>query len=355
MKKQTKTLVILAVVLVVLIGAYAGLRLWNNTLEEAEAKASEVAVITLSKLEDISSISFEYEGETLNFSKNSDGQWEYADDQAFPLDESFITTIETTLMDLSAERGFENIEGDESYGLSEPSIWLSAETTSGDSFKISIGSLSGSGSGYYAKVEGDDLIYVVSSDLVSSISYSLLDLVELETFPALSEENIVTVALTSNSGTVNLKKETSTYETTSETDTGEVDENGDAIYETTTNDVTEYTWYLETESSWEEIPEDSSGLSSLLSELASLSFTSCYNYNADSDVFDECSLGDPAYTLTVTYDGGVMELRLGGTDGSGNYYGVLDDSNAINTISSSALSTILTLNDDILLSAEAEE
>ena len=337
MKKQGKQLIILLVIVAVIAGGYFGLRAWNSSQEEAEAQASADAVVYLSTLEDISEISFSYEGETMDFVK-TDNVWTYAEDGDFPLDTSYLTALETSLKSLTALRSFENVEGDAAYGLEDPALWVTAKTTGGDEVRIDIGDATGSN--YYARLADDDLIYAIASTLVTKLSYSLMDLAEPETLPTLTEADIETVTLESASGTLNLRK---TAEVTQEnvlTDTGEVDDDGNAIYETTTEDVTTYIWEKETDSGWVTLPEDGTTLSDLVSELTGLAFAACYDYKATDEDLAACGLAEPAYCLTITYSAGEMTLLIGNAVDSA-YYAMLAGSSQIDTLAYTKTITLL--------------
>ena len=58
MKKQTKQLLALAGVLVLCVGVYAGLRVWNAGAEEREAAAADYVV----QLTDVTALSFDNGG-----------------------------------------------------------------------------------------------------------------------------------------------------------------------------------------------------------------------------------------------------------------------------------------------------
>lgn len=334
MKKQTRTLIILAAVLVVVVAAYFGISAWNRSQDEAKTKAAEDSAIPLVRLTDVTSISLEYPDETLNFTKDVDGVWEYADDPAFPLDETLLVSLEGELSNLDALRSFDNQDGYSAYGLEEPAIRLTAETSSGGSFVLNIGNISGSGSGYYAYVQSDDLIYTVSEELVTSLSYTLMDMAAVETFPALTEENITSINLFLNGRILDITKDTQSDE----------------------SDELTYTWYLQLDGESAEIPSDSSALQSMISELGALSFDSLYSYTADSETLASCSLDSPAYILTVGYEVGTMSLKLGGTNDKGNYYAMLDDSPYIYLLDSSLVEAIVTLDDNnIMLGTDDSE
>lgn len=352
MKKQTKHILILSAVLVICVGAWLGLRAWNAYREEQDAAQQEAEIIRLASLEDITSLSFENDGTELAFEKQ-DGTWVYAGDADFPLDQSYLENLETLLSDLTAVRGIEDADTMEAYGLASPPCQLTAGTSSGDSFQIYIGEASGDN--YYARLEGSETVYTITSDLVSGISYELLDLAQLETFPTLSEENLESVTVDTGDSRIELIKETNQSEADVLQDTGEVDEDGNAIYETVTETVYTYTWYIPGDNDpKQEIPEGSSSLAGLLDVLSALAFDSCYSYQADDEAISATGLDSPS-TVTVTYDEGTVILLIGDTDGDGNYYAMLEGSDMIHILSYDQAEVPLILDETSLLDAAEEE
>lgn len=234
MTKQIKQLLILVGVLVVLLGAYIALRVWNAGAEErAEAQADYVLT-----LEDIQRLTWDYSGEDLDFLKSGES-WTWAPDSAFPLEESNLTGLEETLASLKAQRVIEAPDALADYGLDTPDMTLTVETGS-DTVKLLIGDMTGSD--YYVMVEGEDRVYTIDSTLITYLECSLMDMMVLPDIPSMSESNVEQVEVTLTDGTTHqLTKVTETREETVETDTGETDENGEAVTETTTQTVTVYT------------------------------------------------------------------------------------------------------------------
>jgi len=349
MTKQAKQLIILVLALGACIGAYFGLRAWNQSKEDQEAAASQAAVIRLAELTDITSISFENSGTVLSFEKQDD-KWVYADNTDFPLDVTYIETIATLLADLQAVSSYEDADTLAAYGLDSPSYQLTAETKGGDSFQIYIGDLTGSY--YYARVEGSDAVYTIAEDLVTGISYQLLDLVELETFPTLSQENLE--AVTFSIGNLTLTKNATATDIEVEQDTGEVDENGDAIYETVTQTNYTYTWYIGDIETGQEISSGNTILTGLLDALPLLSFSSCYNYAPDDAAFAACGLDGNATKITIEYAEVTVVLLIGNAaDEAGSYYATLEGSDMIYIMSSTYTSVLLNV-DETGLTAESE-
>lgn len=328
MTKQIKQLLILVGVLVVLLGAYIVLRVWNAGAEErAEAQADYVLT-----LEDIQRLTWDYSGEDLDFLKSGES-WTWAPDSAFPLEESNLTGLEETLASLKAQRVIEAPDALADYGLDTPDMTLTVETGS-DTVKLLIGDMTGSD--YYVMVEGEDRVYTIDSTLITYLECSLMDMMVLPDIPSMSESNVEQVEVTLTDGTTHqLTKVTETREETVETDTGETDENGEAVTETATQTVTVYTWYLDGEALSDGAVDD------YLTDLGALYVSAAHAYRAESSEVISCGL-TAAERLTIVLtqtdeDGETVEeqvdLRVGNDDTSGSYvYVTLNDDSDTPTI-----------------------
>lgn len=312
MKKERTLLIVLLAVLIVCAGVYAGLKAWNGGADDREdAQATRVA-----SMEDISEISFTNQYGTFSFTL-TDGTWAYADDPDFPLDGSYLDTLAGTLSDLKAVRAFPSPDALAGYGLDQPAGTISAGNGSGEQVTIFIGNTAGSG--YYAKVDGEQTVYTISSALPDAMQYKLNDLAVIAPIPAALEESLTQIEITQGETSVLLTKETVTAEPPAETDAPA--ESAQPVESQAP--VTEYHWYKG------ETSLDQNGiLSSALSTLAGMSFTACHDYKPDGAALAACGLDSPT-VLTVTAEGSGYTLEIGAASESGGYYARLDGSGPI--------------------------
>ena len=222
MKKQTRTLVVLAVLVVACLGGYFALKGWNQAQEEAEHTY-------LAQLSDVSHITFDKDGLEMSFTYDGDAVWTYDGDETFPLDGADLDAIAQLFESLEAQKVIREPEDLSSYGLDEPLRTVTAEgqPTDGES-AASVTILLGDevDGAYYAMVEGDEeTVYTIPSDLFDKTDCTLLQLGQAEQLPSLKEENVEAVELSRNGQTVSLTKtaRTETFET------GENDEEGNPI------------------------------------------------------------------------------------------------------------------------------
>lgn len=179
--KRGKKLLLLCLTLIVVAGAaLAAVKfIPDETVEETET----IAVYTVTA-EDIDALAWDYEGESLSF--DYDGSvWSYTDDADFPLQQSYPSAMTNAVSEITATKVIEAVDDLAEYGLDEPVC--SITVTSGDAAAtIDIGDETSLDGLRYVSV-GDGNVYLVSSDLLTNFSYGLYDLVSMESLPDMSD------------------------------------------------------------------------------------------------------------------------------------------------------------------------
>lgn len=375
---KKKNLIVLLIVFVALIVVYAATSAYSDYAqrkqEEQEQEESEANRIWITDIEEVREISYDNGTDSLAFVKE-DEEWKYKDAEDFPLVQSYLTALEETVSHLEATRKLEGGDELEAYGLAEPAAMVTVTDSDGNETTLGIGN--SVDSEYYLVVEGEDIPYTVSSTLYNEIQYSLYDMVEIEEFPDLSEDTLVSVEVTNESGTYTLERlevgtatladattadatdadaatvseaqtETEQEEIETEADTQEQDQTETESEEETEEET--YAWYLNENGKRFEI-ENESLCNTLLNDLYSLSFESCENYKGDETELEEAGLSQSDISFTVTYldeDGEEAEFTvIVGTqkeqeedDTSTVYYARFSDSQAINTLSDTVVEDI---------------
>ena len=109
----------LLLVLILLLAAYFGIRLWNKKQEEKQEAKKESDIIYITDLKGLIGINYDVGNGNITLEKQDDG-WIYTMDQDFPLAQSYPEQRAETFGKLKADRELE--DGDElaAYGLDEP-------------------------------------------------------------------------------------------------------------------------------------------------------------------------------------------------------------------------------------------
>lgn len=352
MKKQTKQLIVLAVVLAVVVVVYAGLRMWNRAQEEKESVVDEPQ--TLTGLLDLTQLSYTTEdGIKLTFHKEGE-TWVSSDEPELPLVQESISELEELFCALTYERSLKEHDELVGYGLGPAVRSVTGIDGDDNTCTILLGNEIDYEDIFYAMVEGRDVVYTVSGDLYNAISGGLMDLVQVETLPEMNEETIKSISLTVLGNELVLNKLTEKKQEIQEQASGEVDENGEAIMEEVVVTTELYHWSL---ADGTEIPDGNGTLAGVLEELSALSFSTVYAFRPTDEEVAQFGLNDTASVLTVErMDGIQVKLILGAPDESGdNCYARLDGSDRIHLVGITDVDGLLAMTAETLNAEPAIE
>lgn len=344
---KKKNLIVLLVVFVALAGIYLGVATYSDYAaqkkEEKEQAESEENRIWITDLDEVKEISYDNGTANLSFIKE-DGEWKYKDAEDFPLVQSYLTALEETVSHLEASRKLEGGDELEAYGLSEPQASVTVTDAEGNETTLEIGD--SVDSEYYLAVKGEEIPYTVGSSLYSEIQYDLYDMIEMEEFPDLSEETILSVEVKNEDGSYVLEKTEAA--TPADATNGDAEEETES--ETESEAETTYEWYLEENGKRSKVVNESL-CNTLLNDLYSLSFQSCDNYKGSEEELEEAGLNEETTSFTVRYqdeDGEEAEFTVivgnkkeaEEDESSSEYYARMSDSEAINTLSETVVEDI---------------
>lgn len=332
MSKNMRTIIILLAVLVLFIGIFIGLNIYNThnvAKQEAEAEAS---VISIGNIIDGQYISITMGGVTYEY-LNTGESWTYVQDENFPLVDSYLAAVVDAALDLQAEREIEITEALEVYSLDEDScLAIRIMDSENNIFALNIGAPIGDGSRYYAKDPDLDTIYIIDNTLPEAAGFDLYDMIEIESFGSFEPTDITEMTITVGEQQIVYRQET----TTETVATGKYDEDtGEELYDE--NIISQ--WY-DASSGEAALMEDSTVPASLAELAAEFEFSSCKNYDASESLMKDSGLASPTATITVVWtdiSGKEMSqtLLVGRSDGAGCYWSKLGNSNAVYTIEGS--------------------
>ena len=343
MNKKMKQLLVLLGCFIVIMIAYIGTTIVLKNQEEKEeilqSKEEEANTIAITNMDNVSEVSYNNGSESLSFVKKED-TWYYKEDEAFPLEQSYITDLVETASKLQATRKLENGDTLQDYGLEEPDKTVTLADENGNHLMLNIGnSVNGD---YYLYVSGNEsVVYTVSSDLLSKIDYSLYDLMKLEEIPTITESNIKEISIVEENSDILLKPVVNQDDTIdnqddiidNEENTIETQENTEAITESDDTQSETVNW-IKMENGASEDITNSTQITDILNNLSSLAFESCTNYNASKEQLESCGLSSQSRQISIMYNDEetvkTVVLNIGNVDDSGEYYyATMDDSTAI--------------------------
>ncbi|MCD8103635.1 MAG: DUF4340 domain-containing protein [Lachnospiraceae bacterium] len=367
MKKKSVKLIAGVVVIVLLCGAYFGLRSYNQKQEEAEEEAAAGETILEVDTSTLTAISFLIDGEEVSFTLQDDDTWQKDDDDTFPVNTTALLSPLSELSELKSLRTLTEIEDVSEYGFDDPQNLITLTDADGNETIITIGSNNEStGNDYLMLNEDTATVYTVSTDLSSGFSDDLYDYAESEELPSILASDVVGISVeTADGESYDLYIEDSVWMVSGVSE----DDAGDA-------EVTD-------EELAEGVEADSDTADTLTSTVAGIAYVDFLDHNCSD--FSEYGLDEPAVTLTITYEEEVeteeesegetaseetaseeeaseadsedesetgteleaetMELTvtfyIGDTDDSGNYYVRFGDSSEVHTLSGSTVTTLL--------------
>ncbi len=180
--KRSGRLIILVVVLVVLCGGAVLVTQLTKDSNTAEVQ-EDVTILTLDS-DQVTELSWDY-SEDLSFIHEGD-TWTYTADPSFPLEEKHLNTIMRALSDLTAYKVIEDVSDYEQYGLEDPVCTVNVEGEQPTVLKF--GNVSTDGEYVYMSMDNGN-VYMVDISLLEDFEYSLYDLITMEEIPYMESIN----------------------------------------------------------------------------------------------------------------------------------------------------------------------
>ena len=271
MKKKSVNLITAVGVLVVLSGAYVGVKAYVAKQEAADTESAEEEnpeIISIASA-DVKSIKFVIDKKEVTFEKDGDS-WVKSDETAFPVDQDKIDTLVSSLNSVKAERTLENVEDASEYELDQPENTITVTTEDGETTVIQLGMENDSTSQEYIDLNKDSsTVYVVSNSTFSSFEGTLYDFAKSGAFPTVDSSTVSKISVDGKDSSYVVEK----------------DENN--FWNVTGDGETE--------------KADSAKATSLASALSSVAYASYVNYNCAEDELSQYGLDKPYAEITVDY------------------------------------------------------
>ena len=283
MKKKSVNLVTAVGVLVILSGAYVGVKTYVAKQEETESQSEEEdesqEILSLAS-DDIKSIKFVIDKKEVTFEKDGD-TWIKSDESAFPVDQDKIDDLASAFSSVTAARTLENVEDPSEYELDQPENTITVTTNDGESTVIRLGMENDSTNQEYIDLNKDSsTVYVVSNSTFSSFEGTLYDFAKSGTFPTIDSSTVSKITVNENSGSnpasYVVEKDANNFWNV----TGEANGDGE-------NGKTE--------------KADSAKATSLASALSSMAYSSYVNYNCEDNELSQYGLDKPYAEIVADY------------------------------------------------------
>ena len=271
MKKKSVNLITAVGVLVVLSGAYVGVKAYVAKQEAADAESAEEEnpeIISIASA-DVKSIKFVIDKKEVTFEKDGDS-WVKSDETDFPVDQDKIDTLVSSLNSIKAERTLENVEDASEYELDQPENTITVTTEDGETTVIQLGMENDSTSQEYIDLNKDSsTVYVVSNSTFSSFKGTLYDFAKSGVFPTVDSSTVSKISVEGKDSSYVVEKDENSF------------------------------WNITGDGETEKA--DSAKATSLASALSSMAYSSYVNYNCAEDEFSQYGLDKPYAEITVCY------------------------------------------------------
>ena len=270
MKKKSVNLITAVGVLVVLSGAYVGVKAYVAKQEAADTESAEEEnpeIISIASA-DVKSIKFVIDKKEVTFEKDGDS-WVKSDETGFPVDQDKIDTLVSSLNSIKAERTLENVEDASEYELDQPDNTITVTTEDGETTVIQLGMENDSTSQEYIDLNKDSsTVYVVSNSTFSSFEGTLYDFAS-GVFPTVDSSTVSKISVDGKDSSYVVEKDENNF------------------------------WNITGDGETEKA--DSAKATSLASTLSSVAYASYVNYNCAEDELSQYGLDKPYAEITVDY------------------------------------------------------
>jgi hypothetical protein len=166
----------------IVLAALTGTLYWSNHRKAKEVSAAPSAdappkVLSLNSA-DLVNIKISKKGtEAITLQKNDAGKWHITAPKPLAADQDAVSSLASTFSSLSSDRLVEEKATDlGAYGLTQPSIAITATEKNKKAVDLRLGDDTPTGNGVYAAVAGDPRVFIVASYNKSSLDKSLNDL-----------------------------------------------------------------------------------------------------------------------------------------------------------------------------------
>ena len=271
MKKKSVNLITAVGVLVVLSGAYVGVKAYVAKQEAADTESAEEEnpeIISIASA-DVKLIKFVIDKKEVTFEKDGDS-WVKSDETGFPVDQDKIDTLVSSLNSIKAERTLENVEDASEYELDQPDNTITVTTEDGETTVIQLGMENDSTSQEYIDLNKDSsTVYVVSNSTFSSFEGTLYDFAKSGVFPTVDSSTVSKISVDGKNSSYVVEKDKNNF------------------------------WNITGDGETEKA--DSAKATSLASTLSSVAYASFVNYNCAEDELSQYGLDKPYAEITVDY------------------------------------------------------
>lgn len=185
-KSRKIQLIGMCLLLLLVLGAFGALKIYQSNTAEAEAETEEkytVIQIDPSKVKEIGIIN---DTETVNLIKEGT-EWKCADDETFQIDGSMVETYLDQISEITSDVKIEAVQDFSQYGLDHPQLNVTLQWEN-NMYTIQIGDYNTITGSYYISVNESDTVYTIESSRYYGLNKTLADFEKVESVSQEGEE-----------------------------------------------------------------------------------------------------------------------------------------------------------------------
>ncbi len=180
----------MVVLLVVLVGILAGLKLTGKEKTEEQATETGIPLTELTAAR-ISGVSYQYQGGAELHYVLKNKAWKNADDENFPISsDAFANNFVAAFVDMKTAGEVEAPQESSQYGFDDPYLTVKITGTQGEEETFTLGDYNAMLKGYYLKIGGKEGIYYIGTDLTYICRSDMYDYAKVESFPTYSTDTL---------------------------------------------------------------------------------------------------------------------------------------------------------------------
>ncbi len=166
---RKKQWIILVIALVAIVAASAGMKGYQKKQDQKAAQQEEDEKVYALQFasDDVTGISYEYEGTVLSFTKDGD-DWKCSTDETAEIDADKMKTMLSSLGSMTADSTVENPEDVSEYGIDQSTQQVTLNFSDGSEKTVTFGSTNAIVGGTYVQISGDENVYLVASSYVNT-------------------------------------------------------------------------------------------------------------------------------------------------------------------------------------------
>lgn len=281
MTKRKKRNAITLVSLLLALSALIGLYVWYGNKTAATDDSQETENITLATLDTAKVTDIHYIGSDVDINLTlTEGNWTSKEEPERPINQDNVNSMLSVISEINAyQTVVKSPDNLSEYGLDSPYAYIQATLEDGSTVKLLLGDEIITAEGYYAMVNDDPAVYLVTINYGSGLHLNNFDLTEIEKAPEITAQNITYLSVDNRDNEdVELKYN----------DKATLDNSGSSLY----------TWQV-LKPYDNGYSADSSLIATLAANYTTFDFLDCVDYKGDD--LSKYGLDQPTATINIGY------------------------------------------------------